>query len=337
MKKPFAFFMGMCFAGFLMFMLAPSILMFFIAWILPVIAFIAIMATAPRIVKVGWWAEERGNILGFIHGNDFRAYPVEFVHRGGILYPVDRNIKYIFLLDPKSTIPLVGHKSKIAWIYIDFPYALSPEYILVAYDYKLQGISNIAELLDISRYYSNLEEYRAKRDELAGLIEELEKLSSEDIKAGRVPEALRNLLPEGFGERDVMELRMLLQQRLKEMDNVIEYIETNKMADRPIAVVGARVYTVDDVLGYLMYRMPASAISTLLDLKKLEVIKRLGEGWKETAKYVVLILAIVFGSLVFIVALNTLLGGRVQTPQLPQIQSIINATKTAAKLLLGIM
>ena len=290
----------------------------------PILAAAVTWAGLPRLAKVAATAEERNGVTLLLYTHDDRLLPIaaQYDPERHMIRPTGRlRNKLIVFPDPGSTISLYGHRQKLALVHIDQPVAISPEYLAIVYDlrYRYQA-ENLGVALDLDRAarkgIEELERDAEKTRQLLALAEKA--LAGDREAAGELAKQLGR--EEELDDHELAQVHELLRRRL---DMVETALRLARKRGRPVAFIGARVYTVKDLMGYLGFRVRNTSLRTIKELARLEAMERLGRRWAEYMPFItVIFLAVVALAIVAIIFGGH--GASLPHPQLPT--KVINVT-----------
>jgi len=306
--------------GFVLSLVLPAIYVLVYAILWGTVPIIFIWLRAPLLAKEAWTAEEEDGVLVLMHGDDHRIVPLAsyYYKKRGLVEPITRLKNLVWIPDPNSTIPVQGQKSRIALAYVNFPYLLNQDYIIVAYDLKRMGLANIGQALDYAEYYDKVEEFEQRIKEYEGFLKELEKYNS----LAELPEELKEKLPEDLQaehatDDDFFIYKQQLREYIMDMYNVLRHLKKKKKP-KPIVKIGARIYSIKDILGYLGYQVRLSKLSSVKEYTVTETLRRTRSKYDTAIKYGIIIMFAFIGLIAFIMALNYL-GAHVGLPQPQQL------------------
>ena len=304
--------------GFVLSLVLPAIYVLVYAILWGTVPIIFIWLRAPLLAKEAWTAEEEDGVLVLMHGDDHRIVPLAsyYYKKRGLVEPITRLKNLVWIPDPNSTIPVQGQKSRIALAYVNFPYLLNPDYIIVAYDLKRMGLANIGQALDYAEYYDKIEEFEQRIKEYEEFLKELEKYRS----LSELPKELFERLPEELTtghatDDDFFAYKQQLREYIYDMHAVLEKMRKRK---KPVVRIGARIYSIKDVLGYLGFHIRLSKLSSIREYTVTETLKRVRGKYDTAIKYGIIIMFAFIGLIAFIMALNYL-GAHVGLPQPQQL------------------
>ena len=293
----------------------PSLSLIFL-FASPIVAVIAFYLLAPDLSREAWRAEEAGGVLVLMHGDDYRIRPLAAIYHPStnMLVPMDKRLGFQFVPDPDSTVPIEGQKSKLAITYINHPFTIKPDHIILAYDLKRLGIRNLAQALEVDRNFDNLEALKEHRDNIARVYQVLLNTDDPDKVDESVWEVLGVQKPST--QEEYLTLRDGVANYLNDIDSAISYLE--KQGAKRVFKIGARFYTIKDVLGFLGIRTRLSALRNLVESARLEERMKLRDRWGDMK----LITLFIFGIIGIIVVIALLTGNGSHTVA----HSIVNAS-----------
>lgn len=225
---------------------------------------------------------------------------------GIILEPVDRawKDKLIIVTTPDAATPIHGSKTRLIRAIVDHPVALDPTYIAVVVDFRRKyGFESLAELLESDRYYGD----KAKLEEQIEMLRtELDRVMKGEGEYAK------------YGDEEREQIRADIERQLA----LLEKLKGKLPDDRPFVVVRGRIWTADDVLGWLGYRMPGVALRQLAKLKETEGYLRGVNIGKETMKYGLIVLGII--ALVVIALILKGFGGAAAPPAVQNVTEVMS-------------
>jgi len=95
-------------------------------------------------------------------------------------------------------------------------------------------------------------------------------------------------------------------------------LEKMRKRKKPVVRIGARIYSIKDVLGYLGFHIRLSKLSSIREYTVTETLKRVRGKYDTAIKYGIIIMFAFIGLIAFIMALNYL-GAHVGLPQPQQL------------------
>lgn len=310
--------------------IAPFFAVFspFIAYIIPAVFAIAIFAVAvdriiPDIAKAFWRAESEGDVLVLLEGEDKRihAIPFKYMPSTNLLVPLDHRINIRLLPEPDSVIPIAGHRTKLALAFVDYPFTLPPDAVILAYDLKLKGISNLDQAILAE---GQITDYMKQIEALKTLYNNIGACQSFDCDAIK---QLGTLYGVEINDSESLNIyREKLRQFITDLEATVR--TSNFIKKLPIVKIGARIYKPSDIASFLPVRIRLSKLNSLLEAVRMEErIKQAGK-FGEIAKYSVLIIAIFAGLIAFIFALGHFSGSPTTLPTLPNLTTIVPINPT---------
>ena len=251
------------------------------------------------------------------HDNRSVFIPVR-LEEGSLLVPVDKRLreKLVLVTTPDAVSSIQGSKSRLVRAIADHPVVLDPGYVSVVVDFRRRyGFENLAELLEADRYYSRKEELAEIAKQLRAELDKLERGEGEYAE---------------LGAADRERIRHDLERQLRVYERLMDILPREK----PVAIVRGRIWTADDLLGWLGYRLPSAALRQLAKLKETEGWLRGSRIGMEFFTKAIVVLGIV--SVIAIVAMLVIYSmghGAPKPPSLPGIpgMNLTNASAVAPR------
>lgn len=250
------------------------------------------LTKVPLVAKRLTYADVNNYDLLELVTHDGKAHFIPVKSSDGVIYePVFKKWRdrLILVTTPDAATPIHGSKVRLLRAIVDHPAVLDPEYIAVVVDFRRKyGFQTLAELFEADRYYG-------RREELEEILEKV-KTELERLERG-----------EGdYAQIDPIERNRLMHD-LKRQVEVYERLLRKLPKEKPVVTVRGRVWTGDDVMGWLAYRLPSNALRQIMKLKETEGWLRGSRLGRDIFSRGLLAMALI--AIVAIVAMVLLHGG----------------------------